>query len=184
MLPINSGVEAGETACKIARKWGYLKKKIPDNQAKIVFAENNYWGRTLAAISSSTDPTCTEHYGPYMPGFVVIPYDDLKALEETLKSDPNICAFMVEPIQGEAGIIVPSPGYLKGVRQLCTKYNVLWIDDEVQTGLGRTGKMLAVEHEGVKPDLVCLGKALSGGTMPVIRPTQPVPAIVTNVSCF
>lgn len=168
VLPINSGVEAAETACKLARKWGYVKKKIPDNQAKIIFAENNYWGRTMSAISASTDPTCTENYGPFMPGFIIIPYNDLSSLELMLKSDPNICAFMVEPIQGEAGIIVPSPGYLKGVRELCTKYNVLWIDDEVQTGLGRTGKMLAVEWEGVKPDIVCLGKALSGGTMPVI----------------
>lgn len=167
VLPINSGVEAGETACKLARKWGYLKKKIPDNQAKIVFAEGNYWGRTLSAISSSTDPTCREYYGPFMPGFSLVPYNDLEALEEVLKNDPNICAFMVEPIQGEAGIVVPSPGYLKGVRELCTKYNVLWIDDEVQTGLGRTGKLLAVEHENVRPDVVCLGKALSGGTMAV-----------------
>lgn len=167
VLPINSGVEAGETACKLARKWGYLKKRIPDNHAKIVFAEGNYWGRTISAISSSTDPTCRENYGPFMPGFLVIPYNDLQALEEVLKADPHICAFMVEPIQGEAGIVVPSPGYLKGVRQLCTKYNVLWIDDEVQTGLGRTGKMLAVDHENVRPDMVCLGKALSGGTMAV-----------------
>lgn len=167
VLPINSGVEAGETACKIARKWGYLKKKIPDNEAKIVFAEGNYWGRTLAAISSSTDPSCREHYGPFMPGFLVIPYNDLETLETTLKDDPNICAFMVEPIQGEAGIVVPSPGYLKGVRELCTKYNVLWIDDEVQTGMGRTGKLLAVDHEDVRPDIVCLGKALSGGMMAI-----------------
>ncbi|KAK5649951.1 hypothetical protein RI129_000980 [Pyrocoelia pectoralis] len=165
VLPINSGVEAGETACKIARKWGYLKKKIPDNEAKIVFAEGNYWGRTLAAISSSTDPSCREHYGPFMPGFLVIPYNNLEALENVLKNDPNICAFMVEPIQGEAGIVLPSPGYLKGVRELCTKYNVLWIDDEVQTGMGRTGKLLAVDHENVRPDIVCLGKALSGGMM-------------------
>ncbi|GJQ86229.1 Oat [Trypoxylus dichotomus] len=167
ILPINSGVESGETACKIARKWGYLKKKIPDNQAKIVFAEGNYWGRTMSAISSSTDPTCRDKYGPFMPGFIVIPYDDPEALEDILKSDPNICAFMVEPIQGEAGIVVPKPGYLKKVRELCTKYNVLWIDDEVQTGLGRTGKLLAVDHENVRPDIVCLGKALSGGMMAV-----------------
>ncbi|KAF5295992.1 hypothetical protein FQA39_LY12764 [Lamprigera yunnana] len=167
VLPINSGVESGETAVKIARKWGYLKKKIPDNEAKILFAEGNYWGRTLAAISSSTDPTCREHYGPFMPGFMVIPYDDLPALEKALKEDPTICAFMVEPVQGEAGIVVPSKGYLKGVRELCTKYNVLWIDDEVQTGLGRTGKLLAVEHENVRPDMVCLGKALSGGMMAI-----------------
>lgn len=185
VLPINSGVESGETACKMARKWGYLKKNIPDNQAKIVFAEGNYWGRTMSAISSSTDPTCRDKYGPFMPGFIVIPYDDPEALEvrdnlgkfntltmllyfqEVLKDDPNICAFMVEPIQGEAGIVVPKPGYLKKVRELCTKYNVLWIDDEVQTGLGRTGKLLAVEHENVRPDIVCLGKALSGGFMAV-----------------
>lgn len=165
VLPINSGVEAGETACKIARKWGYLKKRIPDNEAKIVFAEGNYWGRTLAAISSSTDPSCREHYGPFMPGFLVIPYNNLEALENVLKNDPNICAYMVEPIQGEAGIVLPSPGYLKGVRELCTKYNVLWIDDEVQTGMGRTGKLLAVDQENVRPDIVCLGKALSGGMM-------------------
>ncbi|KAK4882947.1 hypothetical protein RN001_006266 [Aquatica leii] len=167
VLPVNSGVEAGETAVKIARKWGYLKKKIPDDQAKVVFAEGNYWGRTLAAISSSTDPTCREHYGPFMPGFLLVPYNDLPALEKILKEEPNICAFMVEPIQGEAGIVVPSKGYLKGVRELCTKYNVLWIDDEVQTGLGRTGKLLAVDHENVRPDLVCLGKALSGGMMAI-----------------
>ncbi|KAI4458704.1 aminotransferase class iii [Holotrichia oblita] len=167
VLPINSGVESGETACKMARKWGYLKKNIPDNQAKIIFAEGNYWGRTMSAISSSTDPTCRDRYGPFMPGFIVIPYDDTETLEDVLKSDPNVCAFMVEPIQGEAGIVVPKPGYLKKVRELCTKYNVLWIDDEVQTGLGRTGKLLAVDHENVKPDIVCLGKALSGGMMAV-----------------
>nr|XP_022911497.1 ornithine aminotransferase, mitochondrial-like [Onthophagus taurus] len=167
VLPINTGVEAGETACKLARKWGYLKKNIPNDQAKIVFAEGNYWGRTMAAISSSTDPTCRDRYGPFMPGFIVIPYDDEKVLEETLRNDPNICAFMVEPIQGEAGIVVPKPGYLKKVREICTKYNVLWIDDEVQTGLGRTGKLLAVHHENVRPDIVCLGKALSGGMMAI-----------------
>ncbi|XP_017780524.1 PREDICTED: ornithine aminotransferase, mitochondrial-like [Nicrophorus vespilloides] len=167
ILPINSGVEAGETAIKIARKWGYTKKKIPDNQAKIVFAEGNYWGRTTTAISSSTDDKCRDKYGPFMPGFIIIPYNDLNALEKCFKEDPNICAYMVEPIQGEAGIIVPDDGYLKGVRALCTKYNVLWIDDEVQAGLGRTGKLLAVHHENVKPDMVCLGKALSGGMMPV-----------------
>ncbi|XP_018330856.1 ornithine aminotransferase, mitochondrial [Agrilus planipennis] len=167
VLPINSGVESGETACKLARKWGYTKKGIPNDQAKIVFAKGNYWGRTISAISSSTDPSCKDRYGPFMPGFLLVPYNDLDALENLLKHDPHICAFMVEPIQGEAGIIVPSPGYLKGVRELCTKYNVLWIDDEVQTGLGRTGKLLAVDHENVKPDMVCLGKALSGGTMPV-----------------
>lgn len=166
VLPLNSGVEAGDMACKIARRWGYLKKGIPDNEAKIVFAEGNYWGRTLAAISTSTDPKCKKFYGPYMPGFLLIPYDDLHALENLLKEDPNICGFMIEPVQGERGR-VPSPGYLKGVRYLCTKYRVLWIDDEIQTGLGRTGKLLAADHENVKPDLVCLGKALSGGVMAI-----------------
>ncbi|PSN45460.1 Ornithine aminotransferase [Blattella germanica] len=160
------GVEGGETACKLARKWGYAKKKIRENEAKIVFVEGNFWGRTLAAISSSTDPSSYAGFGPYMPGFNIIPYNDLKALEEALK-DPTVCAFMVEPIQGEAGVVVPHDGYLKGVRELCDKYNVLWIADEVQTGLGRTGKMLAVDHENVKPDILVLGKALSGGVMPV-----------------
>ncbi|KAK5649460.1 hypothetical protein RI129_000489 [Pyrocoelia pectoralis] len=167
VLPVSSGVEAGDMACKIARRWGYLKKKIPDNEAKIVFVEGNYWGRTLTAISTSTDPRCKKFYGPYMPGFVIIPYNDLQALENVLKNDPTICGFMMEPIQGETGCVVPSPGYFKGIRDLCTKYNALWIDDEVQTGLGRTGKLLAVDHENVKPDLVCLGKALSGGVMAV-----------------
>lgn len=166
VLPMNTGVEAGETAVKLARKWGYQKKKIPDNKAKIVFAQNNFWGRTLSAISISSDPTSRKEFGPYMPGFEAVPYDDLEALEKAI-SDPNTAAFMVEPIQGEAGVVVPSEGYLKGVRALCDKYNVLWIADEVQTGLGRTGKMLAVEHSGVRPDLICLGKALSGGVLPV-----------------
>jgi len=166
VLPMNSGVEAGETACKLARKWAYEVKGVPSCEAKIVFAEGNFWGRTLAAISSSTDPESFGNFGPYMPGFTIVPYDDLAALEEELK-DPNCAAYMVEPIQGEAGVVVPSEGYLRGVRQLCDKYNVLWIADEVQTGLGRTGKMLACDHEGVKPDLLVLGKALSGGMYPV-----------------
>ncbi|XP_034934199.1 ornithine aminotransferase, mitochondrial [Chelonus insularis] len=165
-LPMNTGVEGGETACKVARKWGYKVKKIPNNCAKIVFAENNFWGRTLSAISSSTDPTNYEQFGPFMPGFEIVPYDDLKALEKKLQ-DPHVCAFMVEPIQGEAGVIVPKDGYLKGVRELCTKYNVLFIADEIQTGLGRTGKRVAVDHENVKPDIIILGKALSGGFFPV-----------------
>ncbi|XP_046749473.1 ornithine aminotransferase, mitochondrial [Diprion similis] len=165
-LPMNTGVEGGETACKLARKWGYSSKGIPENSAKIVFAEGNFWGRTMSAISSSTDPTSYKGFGPYMPGFQVIPYDDLKALDEAL-ADPNVCAFMVEPIQGEAGVVVPQEGYLKSVRELCTKHNVLWIADEVQTGLARTGKRLAVDHEGVRPDIVILGKALSGGFYPV-----------------
>ncbi|XP_052121103.1 ornithine aminotransferase, mitochondrial [Frankliniella occidentalis] len=167
LLPMNTGVEGGETACKLARRWGYDKKGIPANKAKIVFAEGNFWGRTLAAVSSSTDPESYGGFGPFMPGFSTVPYNDLAALEVALK-DPEVCAFMVEPIQGEAGVVVPEDGYLRGVRALCTKYNVLWIADEVQTGLGRTGKLLAVHHEeGARPDIVILGKALSGGVYPV-----------------
>lgn len=166
LLPMNTGVEGGETACKLARKWAYLKKGVPDNKAKIIFAGGNFWGRTLAAVSSSTDPDCFKGFGPFMPGFEVIPYDDLEALERELKN-PNTAAFMVEPIQGEAGVIVPKDGYLKSVRDLCTKYNVLWIADEVQTGLCRTGKLLACDHENVRPDILILGKALSGGVYPV-----------------
>ena len=159
-------MEGGETACKLARKWGYTVKKIPDNEAKIVFVEGNFWGRTMAAISSSTDPSSYVGFGPFMPGYVIIPYNDLSALEKALQ-DPTVCAFMMEPIQGEAGVVVPDPGYLKGVRELCSRHKVLWIADEVQTGLGRTGKRLAVDHEDVKPDILVLGKALSGGVLPV-----------------
>lgn len=166
ILPMNTGVEGGETACKLARRWGYDVKKIPKNQAKIIFAEGNFWGRTLSAISSSTDPTSYDRFGPFMPGFSLVPYDDLTALEAHLK-DPTVCAFMVEPIQGEAGVVVPNDGYLKEVRRLCTQYNVLFIADEVQTGLARTGKMLACDHENVRPDILILGKALSGGMYPV-----------------
>lgn len=166
ILPMNTGVEGGETACKLARKWGYTVKNIPENQAKIVFVEGNFWGRTMAAISSSTDPSSYAGFGPFMPGYVIIPYNDLNALRNALK-DPTVCAFMMEPIQGEAGVVVPDEGYLKGVRELCTQNNVLWIADEVQTGLGRTGKRLAVDHENVKPDILVLGKALSGGVLPV-----------------
>lgn len=166
LLPMNTGVEGGETALKLTRKWAYKVKGVPQNQAKIIFAENNFWGRTLAAVSSSTDPSAYADYGPYMPGFLTVPYNNLTALEEKLK-DPHTAAFMVEPIQGEAGVIVPDEGYLKGVRDLCTKYNVLMIADEVQTGLCRTGRMLACDWEGVRPDILILGKALSGGVMPV-----------------
>lgn len=166
LLPMNTGVEAGETACKLARKWAYLVKGVPNNQAKIVFAKENFWGRTMAAISSSTDPSSYDGFGPYMPGYEIIPYNDLQALEEVTK-DPNVCAFMVEPIQGEAGVVVPDDGYLKGVRDICTKNNVLFIADEVQTGLARTGRRLCVDHENVRPDIVLLGKALSGGFYPV-----------------
>lgn len=166
LLPMNTGVEGGESALKLSRKWAYKVKGVPENQAKTVFAENNFWGRTLAAVSSSTDPSAYADYGPFMPGFVTVPYNNLPALEEQLK-DPNTAAFMVEPIQGEAGVVVPDPGYLKGVRELCTKYNVLMIADEVQTGLCRTGRMLACDWEDVRPDILILGKALSGGVMPV-----------------
>ena len=166
VLPMNTGVEGGETANKLARKWGYLKKGIEDNKARILFAKGNFWGRTLAAISSSDDPVSYKGFGPYMPGYDLIPYNDLEALETELK-DPNVCAFMVEPIQGEAGVVVPDEGYLAGVRQLCTKYNVLFIADEVQTGIARTGKMLATDYEDARPDLLILGKALSGGVFPV-----------------
>ncbi|KAF2369184.1 Ornithine aminotransferase [Trinorchestia longiramus] len=166
ILPMNTGVEACETAVKLARKWAYKVKGIPDNKAKIIFAENNFWGRSLAAVSSSTDPTAYKDYGPYLPGFKTIPYDDLAALEVELQ-DPHVAAFMVEPIQGEAGVVVPSASYLPGVRSLCTKYNVLFIADEVQSGLGRAGARLCVDNSKVRPDLVTLGKALSGGVYPV-----------------
>ncbi len=166
VLPMNTGVEGGETAIKLARRWAYTKKGIEENKAKIVFAEGNFWGRTLAAISSSTDPSSYHNFGPFMPGFELVPYNDLVALEKCLH-DKNVAAFMVEPIQGEAGVVIPDEGYLKGVRDLCTEYNVLFIADEIQTGLARTGKMLACDHENVKPDILILGKALSGGTMPV-----------------
>nr|KAF6322645.1 ornithine aminotransferase [Pipistrellus kuhlii] len=218
VLPMNTGVEAGETACKLARRWGYTVKGIPKYKAKILFAERgprgqacshslhsvceppeqspqswapsltltssrgrrfcarpapatarragNFWGRTLSAISSSTDPSSYDGFGPFMPGFEIIPYNDLPALERALQ-DPNVAAFMVEPIQGEAGVIVPDPGYLVGVRELCTRHQALFIADEIQTGLARTGRWLAVDHENVRPDLVLLGKALSGGLYPV-----------------
>jgi len=163
---MNTGVEGGETAIKLARRWGYNVKGIPENQAKIVFAEGNFWGRTLAAISSSTDPSSYQGFGPYMPGFGLVPYNDLIALEKAFQ-DNTVAAFMVEPIQGEAGVVIPSDGYLKGVRDLCNHYNVLFIADEIQTGLARTGKMLACDHENVRPDILILGKALSGGTLPI-----------------
>lgn len=166
VLPMNTGVEGGETANKLARKWGYMKKNIPNDKARIIFAKGNFWGRTLAAISSSDDPLSYTGFGPYMPGYDLIPYNNLNALERELQ-DPNVCAFMVEPIQGEAGVVVPDKGYLKGVSDLCKKYNVLFIADEVQTGIARTGKMLACDHENVKPDILILGKALSGGVFPV-----------------
>lgn len=166
VLPMNTGVEGGETAVKLARKWAYAVKGIEKNKAKVIFAEGNFWGRTLAAVSSSTDPDCYEGYGPYMPGFELIPYNNIPALEKALE-DPNVCAFMVEPIQGEAGVMVPDEGYLKKAYDLCKSKNVLFIADEVQTGLCRTGKLLACDHENVRPDVLILGKALSGGVMPI-----------------
>ena len=165
-LPMNSGVEAGETAVKLSRKWGYEKKGIEKNSAKIIFPEGNFWGRTLAAISSSTDPSSYNGFGPFMPGYDIIPYNDLVVLEKKL-SDPNCAAFMFEPIQGEAGVIVPDNGYLREVRRLCSKHNVLMVADEIQTGIGRTGKMLATDYEDARPDILVLGKALSGGVLPV-----------------
>jgi ornithine--oxo-acid transaminase len=166
VLPMNTGVEGGETAVKLARKWGYEVKKIPKDAAKIVFVEGNFWGRTLGAISSSTDSSSTNGFGPFMPGYEIIPYNDIDALKASL-SDPNVAAFMVEPIQGEAGVVVPSDDYLISAYNLCKEKNVLFIADEVQTGIGRTGKMLCCDHHGFKPDILILGKALSGGVFPV-----------------
>jgi ornithine--oxo-acid transaminase len=166
VLPMNTGVEGDETAIKLARKWAYTVKGIPENQAKIIFAEGNFHGRTMAAISASTDPECRDGFGPYLPGFEIIPYNDILALEKSLE-DPNVAAFLVEPIQGEAGVFVPDDGYLKKVEELCKAKNVLLICDEVQTGLARTGRMLASDHENVRPDILILGKALSGGVIPI-----------------
>lgn len=166
VLPMNTGVEGGETAVKLSRRWGYDVKGIKKNEAKIIVANENFHGRTMMAVSASTDPDSYEGYGPFLPGFIKIPYNDIPALEKALE-DPNVCAFMVEPIQGEAGVFVPDKGYLRKAQDLCKAKNVLLVCDEVQTGLARTGKMLASDHENVKPDILVLGKALSGGTMPV-----------------
>ena len=166
VLPMNTGVEGGETAIKLCRKWAYEVKGIPANQAKILFASGNFWGRTLAAVSSSSDPDSFNNYGPFMPGFELVPYNDIPALEEALK-DSNVAGVMLEPIQGEAGVFVPDEGYLAKVKALCNAKRVLFIADEVQTGIARTGKLLATDYEDAKPDILILGKALSGGTMPV-----------------
>jgi ornithine--oxo-acid transaminase len=166
LLPMNTGVEGGETSVKLARKWAYEVKKVPKNQARMIFAAGNFWGRTLAAISASTDPNSTNGFGPFMPGYDIVPYNDLVALEKALQNS-NVAAFMVEPIQGEAGVVVPQEGYLRKAQELCKKYNVLLIADEVQTGLCRTGKMLCSDWDNVKPDITILGKALSGGFMPI-----------------
>jgi ornithine--oxo-acid transaminase len=166
VLPMNTGVEGDETAFKLARKWAYAVKGIPENKAKIIFCEGNFHGRTMMAVSASNDPDCKDGYGPYLPGIDLIPYNNIPALEKALQ-DPNVCAFLVEPIQGEAGVMVPDEGYLKKAYNLCKSKNVLFIADEVQTGLCRTGKLLACDHESVRPDLLILGKALSGGVMPI-----------------
>ena len=166
VLPMNTGAEAVETAIKLARKWAYLKKGIKQNEAKIIVAEGNFHGRTTTIISFSNDPLAYKDYGPYTPGFVQIPYNDLAALEKALQ-DPNVAGFLVEPIQGEAGVFVPDDGYLSKSYELCKSKNVLFIADEVQTGIARTGKRLACDHENVKPDILILGKAISGGVYPV-----------------
>ncbi|MBT3383851.1 MAG: ornithine--oxo-acid transaminase [Prolixibacteraceae bacterium] len=166
MLPMNSGAEADETALKLIRKWAYKVKGIPTNEAKIVVCDGNFHGRTITIISMSSDPDAYTHYGPYTPGFVNIAYNDLEQLEKELQ-DPNVAGFLVEPIQAEAGVYVPEDGYLKKAANLCKKHNVLFVADEVQTGLGRTGKMLACDHENVRPDILILGKAVSGGIYPV-----------------
>ena len=166
VLPMNTGVEGDETAFKLARKWAYSVKGIPENKAKIIFCEGNFHGRTMMAVSASNDPDCRDGYGPYLPGIELIPFNNIQALEKALQ-DPNAAAFLVEPIQGEAGVVVPAKGYLRKAYELCKSKNVLLIADEVQTGLCRTGKMLASDHENVKPDVLILGKALSGGVMPI-----------------
>jgi ornithine--oxo-acid transaminase len=166
VLTMNTGVEGGETAVKLARRWGYDVKGIANNQAVVVFAEGNFWGRTISAISTSQDSSSYARFGPFTPGFTSVAYNDLASLETALQN-PNVAAYMFEPIQGEAGVVVPDEGYLTAVRNLCTKYNVLMIADEIQTGLARTGKMLACDHENVKPDILVLGKALSGGVLPI-----------------
>ncbi len=166
VLPMNTGAEAVETAIKIARKWGYEKKGVAENQAQIIVCEQNFHGRTTTIISFSSDPDANSNFGPFTPGFIRIPYNDLDALAEAVKQ-PNVIGFLVEPIQGEAGVYVPDEGYLAGAKELCSKNNVLFIADEVQTGIARTGKLLAVDHENVKPDILILGKAISGGVYPV-----------------
>ncbi len=166
VLPMNTGAEADETALKLCRKWAYLKKGISANQAKIIVCEGNFHGRTITIVSMSTDPDARKDYGPFTPGFITIPYNDIPALEEAL-TDHDVAGFLVEPIQGEAGVFVPDEGYIKKAYDLCKKNNVLFIADEVQTGIARTGKLLACDHEGVRPDILILGKALSGGALPV-----------------
>lgn len=166
VLPMNTGAEADETALKLCRKWAYMKKGVPTDQAKIIVCENNFHGRTITIVSMSTDPEARKDFGPFTPGFITIPYNDLDALAKELE-DPNVAGFLVEPIQGEAGVFVPDEGYIKKAYDMCKAKNVLFIADEVQTGIARTGKLLAVDHEDVHPDILILGKALSGGVFPV-----------------
>lgn len=166
VLPMNSGAEADETALKLCRKWAYMKKGVPENQAKIIVCEGNFHGRTITIVSMSSDPDAYNGYGPFTPGFISIPYNNTAALEKALE-DPNVAGFIVEPIQGEAGVFVPDDGYLSKAAALCKAKNVLFIADEVQTGIGRTGRLLACDHENVRPDILILGKALSGGVLPI-----------------
>ncbi len=167
MLPMNTGAEAVETALKLARKWAYEKKGVEKDQAHILVCNDNFHGRTTTIVSFSVDPVATEHYGPFTPGFTVVPYNDVEALEKELTANPNIAGFLVEPIQGEAGVNVPDDGYLKAAYEVCKKHHVLFIADEVQTGIARTGKLLACQYDDVQPDVLILGKALSGGAYPV-----------------
>jgi ornithine--oxo-acid transaminase len=178
VLPMNTGVEAVETAIKLCRRWGYAVKGIPENKATIIVCGENFHGRTSTVISFSTDPSSRNQFGPYMPGFTIIPYNDLPALEKALQ-DPNVAGFLVEPIQGEAGVVVPDDGYLSRAKQYCEAANVLFIADEIQTGLCRTGLMLACDHDNVQPDILILGKALSGGTMPVSAVLANDPVMLT-----
>lgn len=180
MLPMNSGAEAVETALKITRKWAYEVKKVPQGEAQIIVCSNNFHGRTTTIISFSNDDNARDNFGPYTQGFIRIEYNNLSALEEVLKNNNNIAGFLVEPIQGEAGVYVPSEGYLSGARALCSRYNVLFIADEIQTGIARTGKLLAVDHENVKPDVLILGKAISGGVYPVsaVLANDPVMGVI------
>jgi len=167
VLPMNTGVEAAETAVKLCRRWAYATKGVPENEASVIVAEGNFWGRSIAAISASTDPESFRGFGPFVPGFRTVPYDDLGALEEALSSQQGkVAAFMVEPIQGEAGVVVPRDGYLKRAKALCERHGALFVADEIQTGMGRTGKLLACDYDKVKPDVLILGKALSGGLLP------------------
>ncbi len=178
VLPMNTGAEGDETALKLTRKWAYKVKGIPENQAKIICCQNNFHGRTITVISMSTDPDARNDFGPFTPGFITIPYNDLPALEKALE-DPHVAGFLVEPIQGEAGVFVPDEGYLKKAYDLCKAKNVLFIADEVQTGIARTGRLLACDWEGVKPDVLILGKALSGGVCPISAVLADDPVMMT-----